>query len=65
MLAFQHGHGNAQSAPRWLRTYRFDAEVGGVLRGLILRRDPIGSLIDTDRQVEDLIETLQRISARP
>ena len=35
-------------------TYRFDAEIGGVSRGLILRRDPTGSLIDTDRQVEFL-----------
>jgi aminoglycoside phosphotransferase (APT) family kinase protein len=35
-------------------TYRFDAETDGALRGLILRRDPTGSLIDTDRQVEFL-----------
>jgi aminoglycoside phosphotransferase (APT) family kinase protein len=35
-------------------TYRFDAEVGGTSRGLILRRDPTGSLIDTDRQIEFL-----------
>jgi aminoglycoside phosphotransferase (APT) family kinase protein len=35
-------------------TYRFDAIVGGATRGLILRRDPVGSLIDTDRQVEFL-----------
>jgi aminoglycoside phosphotransferase (APT) family kinase protein len=35
-------------------TYRFDAELNGKSRGLILRRDPVGSLIDTDRQVEFL-----------
>ena len=35
-------------------TYRFDAEIGGKTRGLILRRDPVGSLIDTDRQTEFL-----------
>jgi aminoglycoside phosphotransferase (APT) family kinase protein len=35
-------------------TYRFDAETGGRSRGLILRRDPVGSLIDTDRQIEFL-----------
>lgn len=35
-------------------TYRFDADVNGKPRGLILRRDPCGSLIDTDRQVEFL-----------
>jgi aminoglycoside phosphotransferase (APT) family kinase protein len=35
-------------------TYRFDAELGGTSRSLILRRDPIGSLIDTDRQIEFL-----------
>ena len=35
-------------------TYRFDAEVGGKVRGMILRRDPIGGLIDTDRQTEYL-----------
>jgi aminoglycoside phosphotransferase (APT) family kinase protein len=33
-------------------TYRFDAEVGGKVRGMILRRDPVGGLIDTDRQTE-------------
>lgn len=33
-------------------TYRFDARVGGRLRTLILRRDPSGSLIDTDRRTE-------------
>ena len=33
-------------------TYRFDAVVGGETRGLILRRDPPGSLIDTDRRLE-------------
>jgi aminoglycoside phosphotransferase (APT) family kinase protein len=36
-------------------TYRFDALLsGGVRRGLILRRDPTGSLIDTDRATEFL-----------
>jgi aminoglycoside phosphotransferase (APT) family kinase protein len=35
-------------------TYRFDAQMRGASRGLILRRDPIGSLIDTDRQIEFL-----------
>lgn len=35
-------------------TYRFDAEAGGRTRPLILRRDPTGSLLDTDRQVEFL-----------
>jgi aminoglycoside phosphotransferase (APT) family kinase protein len=35
-------------------TYRFDAETKGGVRGLILRRDPVGSLIDTDRRVEFL-----------
>ena len=35
-------------------TYRFDAEVGGKIRGMILRRDPVGSLIETDRQTEFL-----------
>jgi len=35
-------------------TYRFDAEVGGKIRGMILRRDPVGALIDTDRQTEFL-----------
>lgn len=33
-------------------TYRFDAIVNAGTRHLILRRDPIGSLIDTDRQTE-------------
>ena len=33
-------------------TYRFDAEVGGRTRRLILRRDPVGSLLDTDRELE-------------
>ena len=33
-------------------TYRFDAEVGGQTKALILRRDPPGSLIDTDRRLE-------------
>ena len=33
-------------------TYRFDARVGDSLRALILRRDPSGSLIDTDRRTE-------------
>jgi aminoglycoside phosphotransferase (APT) family kinase protein len=35
-------------------TYRFDAEVGGKVRGMILRRDPVVGLIDTDRQTEYL-----------
>ncbi len=35
-------------------TYRFDIEVDGTRRGMILRRDPTGSLIDTDRRVEFL-----------
>jgi aminoglycoside phosphotransferase (APT) family kinase protein len=35
-------------------TYRFDAVVGGRRRPLILRRDPPGSLIETDRRSEFL-----------
>jgi aminoglycoside phosphotransferase (APT) family kinase protein len=35
-------------------TYRFDAEAGGESKALILRRDPVGSLIDTDRRLEFL-----------
>ncbi|MBO9706907.1 MAG: phosphotransferase family protein [Caulobacter sp.] len=35
-------------------TYRLDADIGGVTRGMILRRDPPGSLIDTDRRLEFL-----------
>jgi aminoglycoside phosphotransferase (APT) family kinase protein len=35
-------------------TYRFDAVNGSERLGLILRRDPRGSLIDTDRRVEFL-----------
>ncbi|MFN3857952.1 MAG: phosphotransferase family protein [Caulobacter sp.] len=35
-------------------TYRFDVEVDGQTRGMILRRDPVGSLIDTDRRLEFL-----------
>src|SRR4029077_13778492 len=35
-------------------TYRFDATTKSGVRGLILRRDPVGSLIDTDRRVEFL-----------
>lgn len=35
-------------------TYRFDAEADGKMHGLILRRDPLGSLIDTDRRLEFL-----------
>jgi aminoglycoside phosphotransferase (APT) family kinase protein len=35
-------------------TYRFDVEVDGETRGLILRRDPVGSLIDTERRLEFL-----------
>lgn len=36
------------------QTYRFDAVAEGRRRGLILRRDPEGGLIDTDRRVEYL-----------
>ena len=36
------------------QTYRFDAVVDGERRGLILRRDPVDSLIDTDRRIEYL-----------
>lgn len=35
-------------------TYRFAAKVGGETRPLILRRDPTGSLIETDRNLEYL-----------
>jgi hypothetical protein len=35
-------------------TYRFDALVAGASRPLILRRDPVDSLIDTDRRLEFL-----------
>ena len=35
-------------------TYRFDATTAGERRGYILRRDPPGSLIETDRRVEFL-----------
>ena len=35
-------------------TYRYDAVMGGELRGYIIRRDPPGSLIDTDRRLEFL-----------
>ena len=35
-------------------TYRFDAAVNGEVRGLILRRDPPASLIETDRRLEFL-----------
>lgn len=35
-------------------TYRFDAVTDGEVRPLILRRDPVASLLDTDRQVEFL-----------
>lgn len=35
-------------------TYRFDALASGGREGLILRRDPPGSLIDTDRRLEFL-----------
>ncbi len=35
-------------------TYSFDAVEDGARRGLILRRDPPGSLIDTDRRTEYL-----------
>ncbi|MFZ5670190.1 MAG: phosphotransferase family protein [Pseudomonadota bacterium] len=33
-------------------TYRFDVVAGGETRGMILRRDPVGSLIDTSRRLE-------------
>jgi aminoglycoside phosphotransferase (APT) family kinase protein len=36
------------------QTYRFDAVMGAERRGLILRRDPVDSLIDTDRRIEYL-----------
>ncbi len=35
-------------------TYRFDAETNTKVDALILRRDPVGSLIDTDRRIEFL-----------
>lgn len=35
-------------------TYRFDAVLGSERKRLILRRDPTGSLIDTDRRLEFL-----------
>lgn len=35
-------------------TYRYDATCEGVRRGFILRRDPPGSLIETDRRLEFL-----------
>ncbi len=35
-------------------TYRFDAKLGSQTKALILRRDPVGSLIDTDRRLEFL-----------
>ncbi len=35
-------------------TYRYDAISGGERTGFILRRDPPGSLIDTDRRLEFL-----------
>lgn len=35
-------------------TYKFDAEIGGEAKGYILRRDPPGSLIETDRRLEFL-----------
>jgi aminoglycoside phosphotransferase (APT) family kinase protein len=35
-------------------TYRFDATIGGEAKGYILRRDPPGSLIETDRRLEFL-----------
>jgi len=35
-------------------TYRFDALRGGLRQGLILRRDPVESLLDTDRRLEYL-----------
>jgi aminoglycoside phosphotransferase (APT) family kinase protein len=33
-------------------TYRYEAVAGGVREGFILRRDPTGSLIETDRRAE-------------
>ncbi|ATQ43738.1 phosphotransferase family protein [Caulobacter mirabilis] len=33
-------------------TYRFDAHADGETKRLILRRDPVGSLIDTERRIE-------------
>ena len=36
------------------QTYRFDAVIDGVRRGLILRRDPVDTLLETDRRVEFL-----------
>ena len=36
------------------QTYRFDALVDGERRGLILRRDPVDTLLETDRRVEFL-----------
>jgi aminoglycoside phosphotransferase (APT) family kinase protein len=36
------------------QTYRFDAVMNGQGRGLILRRDPVDTLIDTDRRTEYL-----------
>jgi len=35
-------------------TYRFDVDADGESKHLILRRDPVGSLIDTDRKLEFL-----------
>ncbi len=35
-------------------TYRYDAVTGGERKGFILRRDPPGSLIETDRRLEFL-----------
>jgi aminoglycoside phosphotransferase (APT) family kinase protein len=35
-------------------TYRYDAQIGGETGGYILRRDPPGSLIETDRRLEFL-----------
>ncbi len=35
-------------------TYKFDAEIAGETLGYILRRDPPGSLIETDRRLEFL-----------
>jgi aminoglycoside phosphotransferase (APT) family kinase protein len=36
------------------QTYRFDAIMDGARRGLILRRDPVDTLLETDRRVEFL-----------
>lgn len=45
--AVKRFHGGASR-----ETYGLDARVGGVARGLIVRRDPADSLIDTERSIE-------------